>query len=132
MPKLCENSVRKLRSRKNPTLYAGTKSLFAISEGNPRWLKGIVGRLLADVSSVSAAKQASEILEASHRFRALLRTIPCPPIVGRQPTRGLLSVMDSIGDFFFSRIVVEDFQPEPAGSFIVEIRTGPRTDGQPW
>ncbi len=123
--KIMRKPGRKLRSRKNPTLYAGTKSLFAISEGNPRWLKGIVGRLLADSSGVSITKQASEILGTSHRFRALLRTIPCPPIAGRQPTRGLLSVLDTIGDFFFSRIVLEDFQPEPVGSFIADSRTDP-------
>jgi len=119
---------RRLRSRKNPKLYAGARSLFAISEGNPRWLKGIVGQLLAGDSNervFSPSKQASEILDASHRFRALLRTIPCPPMAGRQPARGLLSVLDRIGEFFFEKIVVDDFQPEPPGSFVVDSRTSP-------
>ena len=39
-----------LRPRKKTDLYTGADSLFAITEGNPRWFKGIVGPLLEDLS----------------------------------------------------------------------------------
>lgn len=118
---------KKLRSRKNPVLYAGANSLFAISEGNPRWLKGILSRLLSESrpdGTVSGAVQATEIMGAAHRFRAMLKTIPCPPL--RAPAlRGLLSLLDRIGNYFFKAVVLDEFAPEPPLTFIVDARTDP-------
>jgi len=117
-----------LRSRKNPDLYSGANSLFAMSEGNPRWLKGIMSRLLVKQTvdgKINASDQNTEVLNAAHRFRALLQTIPCPPITGSQPTRGILSVLDAVGEHCFYAIVLADFDPEPPGSFQVDSRTSP-------
>lgn len=123
-----EKARRTMRSRKNPTLYAGAKSLFAISEGNPRWLKGLllsVFDAMGQRQKADASSQSTEILNTAHRFRALLRTIPCPPIRGRQPVRGMISLMDRIGDYFFDKAVRDNFTPEPPGSFVVDSRTDP-------
>jgi hypothetical protein len=119
---------RRLRTRKNPPLYAGAKAVFAMSEGNPRWLKGIVGRLLTEAphtGRITAARQNAEVREAAHRFRALLRTIPCPPLPSNRTVRGLLSVLDLIGRHFFNAVVLDDFNPDPSGSFIIDSRTDP-------
>lgn len=111
------------RSRKAATLYAGAESLFAISEGNPRWFIGIVSRLLdrADphAQRIPEALQAREFLAAAERFAAMLRTIP----VGYEVTkssRGLLSLVRLIGLYFHAEAVEKDFTAEPAGSFIVD------------
>jgi hypothetical protein len=111
------------RSRKNPDLYRGAAALFAMVEGNPRWFIGIIGSLLqrhyAEGEEISAAAQAAEVSKAANRFRALLKTIPCPtPAGGSQ--RGVLAVLDPIGDYFFRSVVVEDFNPDPPGSFLVD------------
>lgn len=117
---------RNLRSRKNPQLYAGAQSLFAISEGNPRWFIGILHRLLAtsgvDIQKIEPADQSREIQKATQRFRALLRTIPSVASDEDKPARGVLSLIDAIGEYFFERVVLDDFNPDPPGSFTVDAR----------
>lgn len=117
------------RSRKNPLLYAGAKSLFAIVEGNPRWFIGLVGPMLRSYAEkrqrVPAPEQAESITSASNRFRALLRTIPYTAPGGQYRTRahasrGLLGLLDEIGAQFHRNVVTADFSAEPALSFIVD------------
>jgi energy-coupling factor transporter ATP-binding protein EcfA2 len=119
---------QQVRSRKNPRLYAGTASMFAIVEGNPRWLIGIVSRLLDDPSmgkgSINASRQSQEIQAAASRFRALLKTIPCPPFAQNRP-RGVLSVIDPVGEYFFDAVVLSEFSADPPGSFIVDANASP-------
>jgi hypothetical protein len=114
----------KVRSRKNPALYRGAKSLFAIVEGNPRWFIGIVGNLLDSYaltrSSITPARQGSEVIKAVNKFRALLRTIPSPAIKGKQKPRGVLSIIDLIGEYIFDEVVRADFNPDAVGSFMVD------------
>jgi hypothetical protein len=113
---------RRRRGRKSSVLYAGADSIFAISEGNPRWFIALVGRLLdnLDPSSlkVSASIQSKELEHAAQRFAAMLRTIPAPP-VGKS-SRGLLSLVREVGEFFHEGVVVGDFNPDPPGTFIVD------------
>lgn len=112
------------RSRKIPKIYAGATSLFAMVEGNPRWFIGIVGRLLRGLnqgsSRVDDSQQVKEVLEAANVFRAMLKTIPCAPVGGSR--RGLLSLLDPIGEFFAEAAIDEPFDPEPPCSFGVDSR----------
>lgn len=112
------------RSRKNPKLYAGASSLFAIVEGNPRWFIGIIGRLLDGMSPkschVPAARQAREEQATCDRFAAMLRTIPCPITIGNKGGETVLGILDRVGQYFFEQVVVHDFTPDPAGSFTVD------------
>ncbi len=114
------------RSRKNPTLYSGASSLFAIVEGNPRWFIGIVGRLLDAVSrehrAVSASRQAAEIRAAGDRFAAMLRTIPCRISGKGESDRTVLNVLDGVGEYLFRAVVLDEFSADPPGSFIVDSR----------
>jgi hypothetical protein len=118
------SGIGKKRSRKNPALYRGAKSLFAIVEGNPRWFIGIIGNLLDEYArtkvQISPSKQGSEVSRAVNKFRALLKTIPSPPITGQQKPRGLLSIIDLIGDYVFNEVVRNNFNPDAVGSFIVD------------
>lgn len=112
------------RSRKSPTLYAGAESVFAITEGNPRWFIGLMDRLFdrrnAD-GSVSEAVQAEELHRASARFAAMLRTIPVDTKsdLGSRK-RGVLSLVNAAGDWFHNQVVGGPFQAEPPGTFTVD------------
>jgi hypothetical protein len=114
------------RSRKTPTLYTGSRSLFAIIEGNPRWFIGIVGPLIRDYMNhlrpVSRGIQARTITTATNRFRALLRTIPYSPS-NSATSRGLLSLLDSVGEKFHDNLVQGPFNPDPPLSFVVDSHT---------
>lgn len=107
------------RSRKSLDIYAGESSVYAISEGNPRWLIGLMNRMI-DLSNgtvpIPHNVQSRSILETTNRFRALLRTIPAP---SAHADRGLLALIDRIGSGFTARLLGDKFDPEPALSFIV-------------
>lgn len=116
----------RLRSRKHPSLYKGASALFAMVEGNPRWFIAIIGALVerrADPNGrVAPPQQSRQIEQATIRFRALLNTIPCPPLEPNEPPRGALAILDRIGEFFFNAIVRSSFNPDPPGSFIIDSR----------
>jgi hypothetical protein len=112
------------RSRKRfSTLYAGASSLFAMVEGNPRWLIGIVNSLLDRPSlrgSIRPTDQMQAVEQACSRFQAMLKSVPCPPVSRSRDYDGILGLLDAIGDYFFNEVVMKDFSPEPPGSFIVD------------
>jgi energy-coupling factor transporter ATP-binding protein EcfA2 len=114
------------RSRKLPVLYAGADSLFAISEGNPRWFIALVGRLLDRMdrsrNRISPAAQAREMLLAAQKFSAMLRTVPLPA-GAIDPARGLLTIINGVARFFHTQVVVEEFRAEPPATFIVDSNT---------
>lgn len=109
-----------LGSKRKPSLYTGASTLFAITEGNPRTFIGIVGPLLKEYAktgrTIKATKQSSAILQACTRFRSLLSTIPA----STANETGLNHLLDKIGSFFFSRVVVEPFSSDPPTTFIVD------------
>lgn len=115
---------RKLRSRKQPLLYTGAPTVFEITEGNPRWFIGLISRLLDRVERPDAPRirnrdQAREIRAAANRFRAMLRTLPGPHD-RHHASKGLLSLLNRIGNFIFRSVVVDDFTADPPGSFTVD------------
>jgi hypothetical protein len=118
---LTARTRRRLRSRKTPDLYRGAASLFAMLEGNPRWLIGIANKLLDGLTSetVPASRQSREVTRTMARFRSLLTTIPAPDRVG-SPRRGLLPLLDSIGSYFTARVIIDDFNPDPPSTFTVD------------
>ncbi|MGJ5129644.1 ORC-CDC6 family AAA ATPase [Bradyrhizobium oligotrophicum] len=122
--------TRRERSRKASTLYTGSRAIFAIIEGNPRWFIGIVGSLIRDYRQyghrVPRSIQARTITTATNRFRALLRTIPYHQ-PGSTSSRGLLSLLDTIGEFLHSNLVQGPFNPDPPLSFIVDSKTNGET-----
>jgi hypothetical protein len=117
-------SESKRRPRKSAVLYAGADSIFAISEGNPRWFIALVGRLLdafrRDERKIPPSVQARELRNATERFAAMLRTIPAPTI--GQSSRGLLSIVKEVGEFFHQAVVDAEFNPDPPGTFTVDSK----------
>jgi hypothetical protein len=114
-----------LRSRKSAILYSGAESLFAITEGNPRWFIAILDRLLEplpqlDANRVDFGQQAEVVYNAAERFRALLATIAVP----RQPAgahfKGVLNIMETVSEYFHDFIVRSRFRPDPPGTFYID------------
>ena len=119
------------RSRKNPTTYTGASAFFSICESNPRLLIGLLNQLLGakdksdhpvekqELLRITPDKQAKVFSSAAARFRAYLRTIPSPK-VGRKNSRGLLSLVDEIGNYFHGEVVSGEFDDDPDTSFVVD------------
>ncbi len=120
------------RSRKNANVYYGVDALLAIVEGNPRWLIGLMApmirRFIEDGQRVDRSIQAIAISTAANRFRALLRTIPYVPdgtsSFRQKPaaSRGLLTLLDTLGTRFRRHIIIDEFSSDPVLSFIVDAR----------
>jgi len=112
------------RSRKAETLYTGAKSLFAITEANPRWFIGIVEKLLSETPEharvIPRPIQAAEIEATSQRFLAMLRTSPVKLSAQAMQHNGIVGLLERIGTYFYRRAVLEKFNPEPPMSFIVD------------
>lgn len=115
-----------LRSRKNIDLYTGADSLFDISEGHPRWLKVVMGRLIdrATISNntlrVKPSVQGEELLASAQRFAALLKTYPVAESSVPKSHPELLSLINVIAEYFKNQVVKIPFTPEPYLSFIVD------------
>lgn len=101
------------RSRKRASLYAGAESIFAISEGNPRWFIAIVEDLLDEWGSqrdrIPEHVQADELRKAAERFAAMLKTIPTES----ETTESVFGIVRTVARFFNRQVVREDFRPEP-------------------
>jgi hypothetical protein len=116
---------RQIRSRKLSTLYSGAEALYALSDGNPRWLIGMLGDILAQAEgqgTVTRSVQAGVLWRASHRFKALLGMLPkaSRTLSGKEVALG--DVVDGVGKYFFERLVRESFPIDPVGSFIVDAK----------
>jgi hypothetical protein len=114
------------RSREVLEIYSGASAMFTMLEGNPRWMKAVLGDLIksmkAGETTITSTAQARSIERAAIRFRALLRTIPCPSFYRNQPTRGILSLIDVVGEYFSKCLVENPFSPDPPGTFTVPSR----------
>jgi hypothetical protein len=116
--------VPKRRSRKSPDIYSGATAVFAITEGNPRWLLGVAlaltDRYALRRRRVPEPAQATELQNAAGRFLALLRTLRVPLGASQDAAGGLLQLLDPIGEFFSERAIDAPFDPEPPGTFRVD------------
>jgi energy-coupling factor transporter ATP-binding protein EcfA2 len=111
-------------------LYSGLPELYAICEGNPRWMIGLIQRMLDRVlvsagsdgevaARVPRSVQSDEIRKAISEYRAFLRSVPVPSGAD-WGTRGLVGLVDKIGKFFSSSVLGDEFNDEPPLSFIVD------------
>jgi hypothetical protein len=117
------NESGRLRSRKSAILYAGADSVFAVTEGNPRWFIGLAKRLLENSSStpvtIPPIVQSDELMRTAQRFSATLRTIPIQRIEGFRPV-SLMQIVRQVGRYLHYETVRGPFKPEPPGSFSVD------------
>lgn len=113
-----------IRGRKRLAFaYSGQAALFAICEGNPRWLIGLTNMMMSKVdendSMIHEAVQLSEIYAAANQFWAMLTSVASRqrPGTSSQPVSQLLQ---TIGTYFFTRLVRDSFIEEPPLSFEVD------------
>ena len=129
-PKDPKTAEAGLRGRKTAELYAGADSIFAITEGNPRWFIGLMGRLLAtlaqDAPRIPPHRQGKELFDAAQRFTATLRTIPVVTS-GSSLSVGVMQIVRVAGRYFHFETVRGVFRPEPPGSFTVDSKTPEQT-----
>jgi hypothetical protein len=115
-------SAAQKRSRKNPDIYGGADTFFEMLEANPRWLIGVTSELLPTIKQtgrVSAAKQVESINRAAGRFATILNTIPLsnkPPF----NVESLLNLLSAAAEKIHRSIALEEFTPEPFGSFVID------------
>jgi hypothetical protein len=112
------------RSRKREVLYSGADSVFAISEGNPRWFIGIVSKLLdrwdnPEKNRIPPPVQAQELRRAAERFAALLKTLPTSDNMPIE-VFGAFEIVKHVAKYFRREAVSADFRPEPPGTLIVD------------
>ena len=119
------------RSRKRPTLYSGKEAVFAMSEGNPRRLLGLLNELLDygltdtdalnEVPLVPYSKQAQILRNASSRFIMRMRSIASDnkEYYGARPLT-VSDFLDQLGGYFGALLLADEFPLEAYGSFTVD------------
>ena len=123
-----ESQRRRLRSKEPVSdIYTGAGSLFAICEGNPRALIGVLEPMIrafvagdtASTGPVRRSMQKAVLENLIASYFALLSTIP-----NSGSARGLASLLDlvySIGEYFRESVLGEKFNPDPVLSFYVDV-----------
>lgn len=119
------SSGLQIRGRKTAALYAGADSVFALTEGNPRWFIGLIGRMISASESepkqISPHRQGKELMDAAQRFTATLRTIPAQGASGVSKM-SVTQLVRVVGKHFHAEAVLGPFRPEPPGSFTVDSK----------
>lgn len=116
------------RTKRKPVEYCtGYYSLFLQLEGNPRWIKAVLGALLAEDGRrpIPAPAQFDALQRALARFRSLMEILPVELADG--PRGGFGSsrpaspavVVEAIG-LHQSSSALGEFTVDPVGSFVVD------------
>jgi hypothetical protein len=121
------------RSRKIAPVFCGWQTVFDVSEGNPRWLIGIVDRLIPEARKgkkkatlpIAAANQARVLTSVSQEYCSLLSALPeaLIPVDNNQLT--LYGLVKAISRHFEEEIILSRFRLDPPGSFTVDSSTPP-------
>lgn len=100
-----------------------------ISEGNPRWIIGLTRLLLNKTAStqlpIKRSDQGRMLSETIHRFRARLKTVSLDSTTPQLRSQTVLGLLDKIGIFFQTRLIVNDFQSQPPLSFTADSNASP-------
>ncbi|QWE94150.1 ORC-CDC6 family AAA ATPase [Cupriavidus sp. EM10] len=120
------------RQRKTLEIYTGVDSIFAITEGNPRWFISLASPLInflvrSGERKVPNSEQASEIDAAADRLIALLRTIPVEHVDTNGDDLPLDALLEEIGARLHAELVDEHFSMDPVQSFVVDEKISERT-----
>ena len=126
-----KGAEREHRSRKSTILYAGEETIYAMSEGNPRLLAGLINQLLDAMVTRSRPGfvgsgeprmprevQSKVLRGASSRMRSFIRAYPTQ--TGGRRKLHLAHLTEKLGDFLFNQLVGREFPGDPMGSFVVD------------
>lgn len=119
------------------TVYSGREAIYAISEGNPRWLTGVLTELYdrwlvsryqdrrTGRPRIKDNEQAKALNSAARRFHASLAAAASAAIaVDQATTLQLTQLLDRIGEGIAAGMLDVEFPIDPVGSFTVEEHWG--------
>ena len=122
------------RSRKRVAIYSGEDAIYSMSDGNPRWLSGLLNELLTEVSQpvsesateeggalLRAPRQAQILSAASRRMMAYVKAFPSTLEAGlASSSQALPALIERIAVYFRREILDREFVLDPVGSFVVD------------
>ncbi|MDR6632584.1 energy-coupling factor transporter ATP-binding protein EcfA2 [Phyllobacterium sp. 1468] len=119
---------RRLRSKNAISdIYTGAGALFAICEGNPRWILGLLEPMVhayqqstSGNASVKRSIQRDSVERMTAAYFALLSTIPSSSEA--QKIHSLVDLVDKIGMYFQGSVLGTTFNADPVLSFVVDER----------
>jgi hypothetical protein len=108
------------------TAYAGWESISAISEGNPRWLIGLITRIMSQSDQrqfpVPPPQQTAAVHWNCQRYAEMLQAVANEQFGSIKTSTPIYEVLSKIGMYFHNRLVTADFVEDPPMSFIVDDR----------
>jgi len=119
-------SEGKKRGRKAfASAYSGWSAIAAMSEGNPRWLIGMLSGIFANVDGnaklpLPVPVQHKHATDTGWTFANILRTAAIQQFDQIQTSKPIFQLLTQIGNYFFNKLVTEDFKEDPPLSFIVD------------
>jgi len=121
---------RRIRSKNTISdLYTGASSLFALCEGNPRWILGLLEPMVVEFArsggeiAVKRSDQKEAVERMTAAYFALLSTIPIT--ADSKNIHSLVDLVDKIGQFFQNSVLGPHFNPDPILGFYVDDRVPP-------
>ncbi|MDQ0573719.1 energy-coupling factor transporter ATP-binding protein EcfA2 [Variovorax paradoxus] len=108
------------------TAYSGWESISAISEGNPRWLIGLVTRIMSQSDlrqfPVPTPQQTSAVQWNCQRYAEMLQAVANEQFGSIKTSTPIYEVLSKIGKYFHDRLVTTNFVEDPPMSFVVDDR----------
>lgn len=115
------------RSRKVVPLYYGIPLIYELCDGNPRILIGMIDEFLnlshnkqSDLRELNINEQSRILSEISSRYLSIISSHPDANVTINDRNLNLKELLQTIGNYFFSRMVEEPFTMDTIGSFKVD------------
>lgn len=114
--------------------YSGWSAICAMSEGNPRWLIGIINAIAANAPKdsenlpVSVKAQQEQLTGLSQAFAEIMRAAATGQLRGLDTAVPVYETLERIGLYFHNRLVRDRFVEDPPMSFVVEGDTSQDTE----
>lgn len=106
------------------TAYSGWESIAAISEGNPRWLIGLITRIMSSSDQikfpVTTPNQTAGVQWNCQRYAEMLQSVANEQFGSIKTSTPIYAVLSKIGNYFHNRLVRTAFVEDPPMSFIVD------------
>lgn len=113
--------------------YVGWESIAAMSEGNPRWLIGMLisiwtGRYKDSGLPIPMPAQTDATRETGGAFVEMLRSLATRPAHGMEVGEPVLNIVEKLAKYFHDRLVTESFVEDPPMVFVVDAATSPAVE----
>ena len=106
--------------------YFGWESIAAISEGNPRWLIGLITRIMSSSNHahfpVPTPQQTGGVQWNCQRYAEMLQSVANEQFGSIKTSTPIYEVLSKIGDYFHNRLVRTAFVEDPPMAFVVDER----------